>query len=75
MTTDVGGASELILNDGYGSIMESGDAAEIVERLKYLDSNRKLLQIQSKNIRERAVNDFSFSKTAQQAENAMDVNR
>ena len=55
--------------------MESGDADEIVERLKYLDSNRKLLQIQSKNIWERAVSDFSFSKTAQQAENAMNVNR
>lgn len=74
LTTDVGGASELILNDSYGSIMESGDAAEIVERLKYLDSNRKLLKTQSKNIWERAVGDFSFLKTAQQAENAMNAN-
>lgn len=75
LTTDVGVASELILNDSYGSIMESGDAAEIVERLKYLDSNRKLLKTQSNNIWERAVGDFSFSKTAQQAENAMNANR
>ena len=54
--------------------MESGDAAEIVERLKYLDSNRKLLKTQTKNIWERAVGDFSFLKTAQQAENAMNAN-
>ena len=74
LTTDVGGASELILNGSYGSIMKSGDAAEIVERLKYLDSNRKLLKTQSKNIWERAVSVFSFSKTAQQAENAMNAN-
>lgn len=65
--TNVGGVAELIPNSQYGIVLENGTAAEIVEKILYLEKNRNLTQIIGRNSGKRVRLFFSWKKSALKA--------
>ncbi len=70
VVTDVGGAHELIPDDGYGTIIQSMSSDEVVSALCRLFDDRKLLSLQSRNSRALVENRYSWDATAIDVEKA-----
>ena len=73
ITTDVGGAREVMPDGDYGLMLESSDAEEIVSSIRWCVEHRGELAAMGDRLQERVDNKFSWEETASCIEVAMDT--
>ena len=66
MAFNVGGYSDIIKNDENGYLIPAFDLDEMMERLKFIDSNRHVLDLFGRNSRAVAIRKWSSSRTSEE---------
>lgn len=65
MAFNVGGYSDIIKNDENGYLIPAYDLDEMLERLQFIDCNRRVLDSFGRNSRETAIHKWSSSSTSE----------
>ena len=71
ITTDVGGAREVMPDGDYGLMLESSDAEKIVSSIRWCIGRRRELAAMGDRLQERVDNKFSWEEAAERVEDAL----
>lgn len=64
IVSDVGGAQELVPNEGYGVVLDAVNARDIADKIVYLSSHPEEVKRMGSALRQRVGRDFSWDATA-----------